>query len=370
MKRTLLLAAVAILAFACTDEQKPPDPTPDEGTPLQCSDSPANTEDAKSCQPADTDYRPGEPDVNNAATDAWAACISDDNMYHPIDPNITTVARVAAFDEIARRLWRNGKVPAREDFVASFDLFTQPEGLGSRVQRREDYHYPAAPNNARCRDPGVPATAPDRCVGPAKLLPIINDAFTRGGQGEAPRLHAARIEAALLWFLYISVYSEINTCTTTPRDCDSAWAYYSGGTERCAPAGLAAYVRGVGPRTHERAYDATLAVRCWRNLDNETGAAANTALRDRALAQYDRAGLRGVALILRERFTQLSTGTDEEKAARVAFINTLGPFLDREARVRDTAQADALKAQVDRTSASQVDVNSATAALDALFGCP
>jgi hypothetical protein len=370
MKRILLLATMAILASACTDDPTPPDETPDDGTPLQCPNPPANAEEAKSCQPSETDYRPGEPTVNNAETDAWAACISDDNTYHAIDPNISTVARVAAFDEIARKLWRDGKVPAKEDFVAALDLYTQPEGLGSRVQRREDYHYPAAPNNGRCRDPGVPDTAPDRCVGPAKLLPIINDALTRGGQGEAPRLHAARIEAALLWFLYISPYSEVNTCTTTPRDCDSAWAYYTGGTERCAPAGLAAYVRNVGPRTHERAYDATLAVRCWRNLDNETGAAANTALRDRALAQLDRALLRGVALILRERFTLLSQGTDEEKQARMAFINTLGPFLDREARARDAAQADALKAQVSKTSASQVDVNSATAALDSLFGCP
>ncbi|HLL04711.1 MAG TPA: hypothetical protein VK539_29265 [Myxococcaceae bacterium] len=370
MKPTLLFAALALLATACTDEgQGPGEPTKPE-VPLQCANPPANADDAASCKPADTDYRPGEPDVNNAATDAWAACISDDNTYHPIDPNITTVARVAAFDELARRLWKDGKVPTSADFVASYDLYTQPEGLGSRVQRREDYHYPAAPNGGRCRDAGVPATAPDRCVGPAKLLPIITDAFTRGGQGETPRVHAARIEAALVWFLYISTYSEINTCTTTPRDCDSAWAYYTGGTARCEPAGLAAYVRAVGPRTHERIYDATLAVRCWRNLDNEAGAAANTTLRDRALAQYDRAALRGVALILRERFTLLAQGTDDEKQARMSFINVLGPLLDREARARDAAQADLLRAQVDKATASQVDVNTATAALDSLFGCP
>jgi hypothetical protein len=370
MKRTLLLAAAAILATACTDDTTPPEETPDEGTPLQCENAPANTDDAKSCQPAGTDYRPGEPDVNNAATDAWAACISDDNVYHPIDPNVSTVARVGAFEEIANKLWRNGKVPAAQDFLDSYALYTQTEGLASRVQRREDYHYPAAPNNGRCRDAGVPATAPERCVGPYTLLPLINDAFERGGKGENPRLHAARIEAALVWFLYISVYSEVNTCTTSPRDCDSAWAYYSGGTERCAPVGLAGYVRNVGPRTHERAYDAVLAVRCWRNLDNEAATATNLALRDRAMAQVDRATLRGVALILRERLTQLTQGSAEEQEARLTFINTLGPFLDREARARNAAQADLLKAQLGKTSASQVDVNSATAALDSLFGCP
>jgi len=369
MKRTLLLAALALLATACTDEVDPP-PNPDPLIPLQCENPPANENEAASCEPSETDYRPGEPLVNNADTDKWAACISDDNTYHPIDPNISTIARVAAFDEIARRLWKDGKVPAAADFVASLDLYTQPEGLGSRVQRREDYHYPAAPNGGRCRDAGVPATAPERCVGPAKLLPIINDAFTRGGQGQTPRIHAARIEAALVWFLYISVYSEINTCTTTPRDCDSAWAYYSGGTARCEPAGLASYVRNVGPRTHERIYDSILAVRCWRNLDNEATTATNLELRDRAMAQYDRAGLRGVALVLRDRFTGLTQGTDDEKQARLAFINTLGPFLDRAARATDAGKADTLKAQLGHTTASAVDVNSATAAIDALFGCP
>jgi hypothetical protein len=111
-------------------------------------------------------------------------------------------------------------------------------------------------------------------------------------------------------------------------------------------------------------------VRCWRNLDNETGAAANLALRDRALAQLDRSLLRGVALILRQRFTQLAQGTDADQQVRLAFINTLGPFLDREARARNAAQADVLKAQVSQTTAAQVDVDAATAALDALFSCP
>lgn len=368
MKRLLLLTATALVASACDTEPDPSD-TPNPTAPV-CSTAPNVPEDLSGCQPAATDYRPREPDVNNAATDAWAACISDDNTYHPIDPNISTVARVAAFDAIADRLWRNGKVPTKEDFVAALDTYTQPEGLGSRVQRREDFHYPPAPGGARCRDAGVPETAPDRCVGPAKLLPIINDALTRGGQGEAPRVHAARIEAALLWFLYISAYSEVNTCTTTPKDCDSAWAYYTGGTERCAPKGLAAYVQSVAPQTHERAYDATLAVRCWRNLDNEAGAAANTALRDQALAQLDRATLRGVAMILRERLTQLQQGSAEEQQARLTFIQTLAPFLDREARARNAAQADVLQAQAAKTSPAEVDVAAATSALSALFSCP
>ncbi|HYH94510.1 hypothetical protein [Hyalangium sp.] len=369
MKRFLLLAVAALAASACDDDPQPPD-NPDSGMPAVCSNAPNVPENLSSCQPAETDYRPREPEANEAASDKWTACISDDNTYHPIDPNISTVARVAAFEEIATQLWRNGKVPTQTDFVSALDKYTQPEGLASRVQRREDYHYPPAPGGAQCRNAGVPETAPDRCVGPAKLLPILNDAFTRGGQGEAPRLHAARIEAALLWFLYISAYSEVNTCTTTPKDCDSAWAYYTGGTERCAPKGLAGYVQAVAPQTHERAYDATLAVRCWRNLDNETGAAANTALRDQALVQLDRATVRGVAIVLRERFAQLSQGSAEEQQARMAFIQTLAPFLDREARVRNASHADTLKAQAAKATAAEVDAAAATAALDALFSCP
>lgn len=370
MKRILMLATVALLA-AC-DDSNPPE-NPDSGTPpppAECSDAPNTPEDLSSCLPPATDYRPREPQVNNSESDTWAACISDDNTYHVIDPNISTVARVAAFDEIATLLWRNGKVPSQADFVSAYDKYTQTEGLASRVQRREDYHYPPPPSGKACREANVPETAPDRCVGPAKLLPIINDALTRGAQGDSPRIHAARIEAALLWFLYISVYSEVNTCTTTPKDCDSAWAYYTGGTERCAPKGLAAYVQNVAPKTHERTYDATLAVRCWRNLDNETGAATNIELRNLALSQLDRATLRGVAMILRQRFAQLRQGVEEVQQAHLAFINVLGPFLDREARARNVSQADALKAEVSKTSVTEVNAPAATTALDILFACP
>ncbi|MFP2911303.1 hypothetical protein ACLESD_41025 [Pyxidicoccus sp. 3LFB2] len=374
MKRLLFpLAAVVLLSTACdnNDDPKPTDP-PDAGTNgFDCPNPPVYTENVSACQPAATDYRPRDAAANNSATDAWAACISDNNTYSPIDPNISTVARVAAFEDIATKLWKDGKYPTSQEFVESLDVFTQPEGLASRVQRREDVHYPAAPNGGRCRDQGVPETAPDRCVGPAKLMPILNDAFTRGARGETPHVQAARIEAALLWFLYVSPLSEVTSCGSAPKDCDSAWAYYTGGTARGQqPLGLARYVRQLGPETHERAYDAALAVRCWRNLDNETGPAANTELQQRALRQYDVALLRGTALILRQRLTELTCGNTEGTQARMAFINTMGPFFDRAAREINAAQADVLKAQVAKTNAEDVDVNAAVAALDALFPCP
>ncbi|WP_163996812.1 hypothetical protein [Pyxidicoccus caerfyrddinensis] len=372
MKRIFLsLAAVALLSTACDDnDPKPTDPPDAGGTDVDCPNPPHYTENVTACQPAATDYQPRNATANNSTTDAWPACISDENTYSPIDPNISTVARVAAFDEIATKLWKGGKVPTAQEFVETYDLYTQPEGIGSRVQRREDVHYPAAPNGGRCRDEGVPATAPDRCVGPAKLLPIITDAFTRGGKGEAPRVQAARIEAALLWFFYVSPLSEVMSCGSAPKDCDSAWAYYTGGTARGEPKGLARYVRELAPETHERAYDAALAVRCWRNLDNESGTAANTELQLRARNQYDKALLRGTALILRQRLTELTCGNEEGSQARMAFINTLGPFFDRAVREINPPKADVLKAEVAKTNAEDVDVDAAVAALDAVFPCP
>lgn len=372
MKRTLLsLATVALLSTACSDPDPLPTDIPDAGgNDIDCESPPVYTENVTACQPEATDYRPRDTAANNSATDAWPECISDENVYAPIDPNISTVARIAAFDAIAVKLWKDGKVPTSQEFVEALDLYTQTEGLYSRVQRREDVHYPPAPSGGRCRDQGVPETAPDRCVGPAKLLPILNDAFTRGGRGEPPRVQAARIEAALLWFLYVSPLSEVTSCATSPKDCDSAWAYYTGGTPRTQPAGLARYVAALGPETHQRAYDASLAVRCWRNLDNESGTATNTGLQQRALRQYDKALLRGTALILRQRLTELTCGNTEGTQARMAFINTMGPFFDRAAREASPAQADVLKAQVEKTRAEDVDVDAAVAALDALFPCP
>jgi cell division protein ZapA (FtsZ GTPase activity inhibitor) len=242
------------------------------------------------------------------------------------------------------------------------------QGIDSRVQRREDMHYPAAPSP--CSTAGIPAQYPDRCAGPMKLLPILNDAFARGAMGERPRVHAARIEAALVWFFYLSPLSEVISCTTKPQDCDSSWAYYAGGTPRDAPQGLGKVFLALGRETHDRSYDATLAVRCWRNLDHETGVATDTARRDLAFAQLDVALLRGVALLLRQRATELGCTTGEIREARLAFIATLGPLLDRAARERNVASADVLAREVARATPAEVDVAALTAALDALFPCP
>ena len=275
-----LTPLLPLLLVACGTPQPKADAGTDAGADAgptratDCMPAPMHLEAVAACAPAATDYRPRD------GGDTWPACISDDNVYHPISPNISSIARVSGFEEIAALLWRDAKIPSRQDFIDARVIYAQSEGLDSRVQRREDVHYPAPAaldggTAAKCSDVGVPAQYPDRCVGPAKLLPILNDAFARGAMGEAPRLHAARIEAALLWFLYVSTLSEVMSCGAKPQDCDSCWAYFAGGGPRAAPLGLGKVISSLGPDTYDRGYDATLAVRSCRKLDNYTCAPAD-----------------------------------------------------------------------------------------------
>jgi hypothetical protein len=137
-----------------------------------------------------------------------------------------------------------------------------------------------------------------------------------------------------------------------------------------APVGLSRYVQALSEETHQRGYDATLAVRCWRNLEQETGTATNLALRDRARAQLDRATLRGVALIVRQRFTELPCWKYAVLAARWSFLQTVVPLLEHGAREIDPAKADVLKAQVAVAGPEQVDVNAALGAMTDCFHVP
>jgi hypothetical protein len=160
------------------------------------------------------------------------------------------------------------------------------------------------------------------------------------------------------------------SCTTRPQDCGSSWAFYAGGTPRDQPLRLGKRVRALGQETHDREYDATRAGRCWRNLDNETGLATGTTRRDLALAQLNRALLRGVMLVLRQQVTELACTTGDVREARFAFLQTLAPWLERAARDRGPTGADVLQREAGRASAADVDVPALVASLDALFGCP
>ncbi|MBI5487762.1 MAG: hypothetical protein HY905_10555 [Deltaproteobacteria bacterium] len=386
MRRTLAGVSMAFVALGCGCESDVPESGDDGGGDDSSAEADAEAEAAVEdsaadadadddadvpppCDPLATDYLPRE---SGSATDDWPACISDDNTYHWIGTTIGTIARIASFEQVADLLWRRPAPPAATDFTAARVIYADANGLDSRVQRREDLHVPEVPAaDGACTDPGVPELYPDRCVGPARILPILNDAFAAGSAGADLLLNAARIEAALLWFLYLSPYKESYTCTSTPADCDSAWAYYTGGEDRAAGLGLSSYVSALDVETHDRVWDGLLAVRCWKNLDNETGASTDTTMRDLARAQLDRAMLRGVALVVRDRLdVVVSAATTEERDAAWAFVQILGWVLDREATARNATTAAVLRTELARTDPTAAGVPAAQAALDALFPCP
>lgn len=363
--RHILFGSFVLGALAVGCDTSDPDPKGvggGVGMPGCPADANITVSDGDACVANADDYQPRD---NASADDTWAACISDDNTYHAFEASISTNARVAAFEQIATLLgFGTGSAPDPQAFVDARVAYTEPEGLDSRVSRREDEHFPAA--SADCRDLSADEVmaAADRCVGPARIQPLLNEAFQQGADGVDPARNAARIEAALLWFLYVSAYKEATTCATTAKDCDSSTGYYAGNQSRSPSYGFARYVAARSPQAHEAAWDALLAVRCWRDLDNPGGEAMDLALQQQALGQLDRALDRGLALILRQRFETLPCDTAWET------VQILGPVIDRAARAKDAAQADILRAQVAAASMEEVDAAAAISALDALFPCP
>jgi hypothetical protein len=262
--------------------------------------------------------------------------------------------------------WNGSKVPSPSDFEAARLLYTQPEGVDSRVQRREDIHYPEAPKLCRDMTMEEAMSYPDRCVGPAKLIPMLNDAFSKGQQGVDPVLQAARIEAALIWFMYVSYYKEGLGCQLELNQCDSTSAYWGGNQDRSAAptGGLGKYIEALSPEAYERGWDAVLAMRCWRDLDNPSGVGSNVELMSRVGVQLDRAGDHALALIVRHRLQNLGCSTAWET------VKILGGVLDRAATAADAAAAEVLRDQLARADASALDVRAATSALEKAFPCP
>jgi hypothetical protein len=325
------------------------------------------TENLHGCAPLASDYRPRE---QRSAYDAWAPCISDDGEYHRIAADVSSIARVAAFEQIGKLLFRfetPGVGPTHTDFVDARVLFEEDQGLGSRIARRFDPHYPA-PTSGKCEEAGVSLANPDYCVGPTKLQPLIVSAFADGALGNNRLVNAKRIEAALLWFFYVSQIKEATTCTTTAQDCDSSWAYFTGGGDLANPLGLAKRVQAMGPETYARTHDGELAVRCWRDLDQAVPA-TNLALRDSAILQLDRAALRGIALLVRREVAIVGCATGDFQTASLEALRVLIPLLDRAARERDPAAADVLAAEVAKPAAS-LNVSAMLAAIDSTFRCP
>jgi len=314
------LACSMVLLLAC---DKPSESTSTSST---CFRTLEHHENIALCEASPDDYQPR----NHLGSWGSHSCTINDtpNQYRAInETDISTITRMAAFEEIAKLLWKHSHAPSRQDFEDARVFYAENEGLDSRVQRREDVHFPVLPECLRCNmaSQAVQEQHADRCAGPIKIRPIINEAFVQGHQQNQPLVQAQRIKAALLWFNYLSSLSEVQTCANEPKNCDSAWAYYTGGTSRDTLQGLATYIHAVSPETHHMAYDAALAVRCWRDVDPATPA-ANTDLQYRALKQYDKALSRGMALILRQKMVEWRNAVavdPEVSSARQAFVQTL-----------------------------------------------
>ncbi len=358
----LLLLLPALICGCAKDD---PEPTPGldggQSEPGCAADETITPHDGAGCTAHADDY---QPRVNGSADDSWPACISDDNSYHAFQPNISTNARIAGFEQIAKLLgFGEGTAASPAAFLEARTAYTQPEGLDSRVSRREDEHYPPAPELCRDLSEAELAKYPDRCVGPAQIQPLLSAAFADGIKGIEPPLAAARVEAALLWMFYVSSYKEATTCAVVAKDCDSSTGYYAGNQSRELSFGFARYVQARSQQAHDASWDALLAVRCWRDLDNPTGEAKDLVLQAKALGQLDRALDRGLALILRQRIETLPCNTAWET------IEILGPVLDRAATAKDAAQAKIVREQI-AAGADKLDKKATLAALDALFPCP
>lgn len=365
LARGLSLFVLATTVIACDGDTPGKTSTSSTGEPpsLTC-DANAGIVDApgKNCAALPNDYTPRDA---ASAKDTWPACVSDGNQYVPIGQTTLTAARVAAFHDISEMLGFGGlKLPSPDDFTAARALYTAPGGIESRVLEIEDDHFPAAPKACKDLTPEEQAQYPYRCVGPIRIRPILDTAFEAGSRGEDPVINVARIEAALLWFFYVSTYAEAIRAVENPAAVDESWASYTGGESRDKPLALAQYVAARSIDTHDRIWDGLLALRCWRDLDNPQGPAMDIAMQSRAVEQLDRALIRGIALILRQRL--------EVSACEPAWISAeiLGGILFREAQVRDPVTADVFIEELSRRRAVLVNLDKLLAATDSLFPCP
>jgi hypothetical protein len=333
------------------------DPLPDSN--LEPFEDPA-------CVALATDYTPRD---EKSANDAYPACVSDEGSYvisrSSGADGISALGRVGAFEEIRKILGFGGeKVPTPQDFVAARVLYSQDQGLESRVNRREDEHYPALAKPCQDLSEEEQRANPERCVGAAQIRPLLLEAFQQGAQGQGDAtVHAARIEVGLLWFFYISMHKEVISATHAKDDIDSTWAKYGGGEQREGePVALARYVRPRSRQVHDRVFDGILAARCWRDLDNGD-VATDLGMRDRAAAQLDRALLKGWSLILRSRVQAVGCPAAFESA------RILGHVLDREATARNPEKAALLRAELAK-DAADADVEAIVEAVDSIFDCP
>jgi hypothetical protein len=357
----------------------------DDGAAEDCGTGEIPEIDESACEALESDYQPRD---NASSDDDWPACITDDGEYHLVADAPSSIARVEAFETIADLLWRNG-TPSMDDFTSARSAYSEAEGLESRLVRREDMHYPEIPEadweegvdpDKQCTVTENAEKYPDRCAGPGKIAPLVQEAFAAGQTCDGnPNVHAARIEAGLLWFLYLSPYKECFTCTLKGKDCDSCWAYYTGGYDRASGIGISGLVREISDQSHQAIFDGVSAVRCWRDLYPEADYPTwddvppeGQDLHALGWEQLDNALHRGLALVVRKKLEDYATVCGTSEATPIwAFLEVLGPVLDREATERNGAAAQALVGfwqDGEPTSIDEVVV--AIDTLDTIFGCP
>lgn len=378
-KMQWLTGGLLLLVAACS----PPANNPDASTDGAVTDGSSNADGSSNpdasgeggvatCGPLESDYQPRSTMMSHAT---WPACRSDNNMFRAFTADeITSIARTTDFEllnanpnpirdmsgtEVAPAhpmpLFDATRDPSADEFRAAAAYYASNSvmsGLVERFARRPDEHFaqPAgAVTNATtgeyddhwCNTEANWMSARDYCVGPASLRPVMNAALTAGamgGMGTPNRVHAARMEAALLWLYWASVYKESLSCLQDVADCDSSWGYYSAGVQRneAMQKTLARYVVALEPETHQRIWDALLAVHCWRELDgglmSMPPVAADRAMRERARDQLDRALNRGMMLIIASRlraFASSSATDSNAAAAHMGFIGVAGPLVAR-----------------------------------------
>jgi hypothetical protein len=315
--------------------------------------------------------------------------VSDGGTYELVVGPPGAAARIEAFEEIAALLWSD-TAPTMDDFAMARTFYEIDEGLSSRVDRREDLHYPEIPmdewdpgleSDKQCANAMLAEAYPDRCVGPSKIRPLINQAFVDGIEGTGdPNVNAARIKAGLLWFIYLSTYKESYSCfTISGEDCDAAWGYWTGGAQIDGDLiGMAQMVQAISPNAGQHIFDGLLAVRCVRDLYPEedyppapifplTG--ADLDLFNTAWEQLDQGLHRGMAVVLRQH-AEAQDSCGDSAAANWEFIKIIGGWLVREATERDSAAGAELDALTQLDTATPEDITALIGIIDTVFDCP
>lgn len=388
--------------------------TPDAG-PSDAGPSDAGPSDAgpRMCMAPATNF-PASTDYTCPMVRAALASMPDE--FPVVVGATSTIARTAAFEQMRTDgLFDVTRDPDAAAFTAARTLFDGGgSGLASRFGRRFDPHYPTpvvSDSAVRiCQTESIWRANPEFCSGPATLAPIALQAFAQGITGDAAepsRNYAARIEAMNIWFSHVSTYKEAKTCAITfagndgGRDnCDSAWAYYGGDSDRTMAVGYGGNVLRLEPATYQRTFDGLLAIRCWRELDTSDVSMQNPytpmlsapAIFERAHAQLD-AGLdRSVVVVVMDRLRAFEATSGLEQGAHLAFLRALlAPIaartltdagtgvmttyparvslMDRMIRARSAADADFIRDEIQRPAA-EMDGLEIARRLDAQIPCP